>query len=56
MDIMLIYPPLTVEERYGRKVGKGVGGNLRRWVSRRWPRMCASAVSSRMSWTAWAST
>ena len=28
MDVMLIYPPLTVEERYARGVGKGVGGDL----------------------------
>ena len=28
MDIMLIYPPLTVEERYAHGVGKSIGGDL----------------------------
>lgn len=28
MDIMLIYPPIGVEERYARKVGKKIGGDL----------------------------
>ena len=29
MDVMLVYPPISVEERYGsRKVGKKVGGHL----------------------------
>lgn len=28
MDLVLIYPPVTVKERYARKVGKTVGGNL----------------------------
>ncbi|MFH1209763.1 MAG: radical SAM protein [archaeon] len=28
MDLMLIYPPLSVEERYARKTGKNIGGHL----------------------------
>jgi anaerobic magnesium-protoporphyrin IX monomethyl ester cyclase len=28
MDVMFIYPPLTVEERYARGVGKDIGGDL----------------------------
>lgn len=28
MDLLLIYPPVTIEERYARGVGKKVGGNL----------------------------
>jgi radical SAM superfamily enzyme YgiQ (UPF0313 family) len=28
MDLLLIYPPISVEERYARKVGKKAGGNL----------------------------
>lgn len=28
MDLVLIYPPVTVEERYARGVGKSIGGNL----------------------------
>lgn len=28
MDLMLIYPPVTVEERYARGVGKNIGGDL----------------------------
>jgi len=28
VDILLVYPPFSVEERYARKVGKTVGGNL----------------------------
>lgn len=28
MNVMLIYPPVSVEERYARGVGKGVGGDL----------------------------
>jgi len=28
VDLALIYPPFSVEERYARKVGRGIGGNL----------------------------
>ena len=28
IDVMLVYPPFSVEERYARKVGKGIGGHL----------------------------
>ncbi len=28
VDLMLIYPPITVEERYAHNVGKRVGGDL----------------------------
>lgn len=28
MDILFIYPPISVNERYARNVGKGAGGNL----------------------------
>lgn len=27
-DVLLVYPPFSVEERYARKVGKNIGGNL----------------------------
>jgi len=28
LDVMFIYPPVSVEERYSRKVGKSIGGDL----------------------------